>query len=102
MPAHPAQRFYSRSAFFFACLLCRTFAPRSHQLALFLFDRSACKRWLLDWPMAQSKITMHLSFAWWLRPYLRVLAICCVLAGSMPDHEKLEAKVKRAMRITVR
>jgi hypothetical protein len=52
--------------------------------------------------MAQSKITMHLSFAWWLRPYLRVLAICCVLAGSMPDHEKLEAKVKRAMRITVR
>lgn len=59
-------------------------------------------RWLLDWPMAQSKITMHVSFAWWLKPYIYVLAACCILAQREPDPSKLEAKIKRAMRITVR
>jgi len=49
--------------------------------------------------MAQIKLSVR--FAWWLKPYLRVLAFCCVLAGTVPDQEKLEAKIKRAMRVVV-
>ncbi|WP_250501960.1 hypothetical protein [Caballeronia sp. AZ7_KS35] len=41
------------------------------------------------------------TFAWWLRPYLRVLSACCVLAGRAPDEVKLAAKIKRATRITI-
>ncbi|PQV50983.1 hypothetical protein [Paraburkholderia sp. BL21I4N1] len=52
--------------------------------------------------MAQTQIKLSVSFAWWLNPYLRVLAICCILSGNAPDRAKLEAKIKRAMRVVVR
>lgn len=45
---------------------------------------------------------MRVSFAWWLKPYLYVLAFCCVMAGTRLDEVKLVAKIKRATRITVR
>jgi tRNA pseudouridine-54 N-methylase len=54
--------------------------------------------WSAD--MAQ-QIRLSVTFAWWLKPYLRVLAICCVLAGTLPDEAKLMAKIKRAMRLTM-
>lgn len=48
------------------------------------------------------QIKLSVSFAWWLKPYLCVLAACCVLAGTVPDQAKLEAKIKRAMRVIVK
>jgi hypothetical protein len=47
------------------------------------------------------QMKLVVTFAWWLKPYIRVLACCCVLAGRMPDQAKLAAKVKRATRITI-
>ncbi|MDR8400099.1 hypothetical protein NE850_27700 [Paraburkholderia sp. USG1] len=51
--------------------------------------------------MAQTKIKLGVTFAWWLKPYLLVLTVCCVMAGTLPDEAKLLAKIKRAMRVTV-
>ena len=50
---------------------------------------------------AMAQIKLSLPFARWLKPDLRVLACCCVLAGTVPDQEKLQAKIKRAMRVVV-
>ncbi|MFM0256087.1 hypothetical protein [Paraburkholderia sediminicola] len=50
--------------------------------------------------MAQ-QIKLSVTFAWWLKPYLRVLAICCILSGNVPDPAKLQAQIKRAMRVIV-
>lgn len=47
------------------------------------------------------QIKLSVTFAWWLKPYLRVLAPCCLLSGNMPDQAKLQAKIKRAMRVVV-
>jgi hypothetical protein len=52
--------------------------------------------------MPQTQIRLSVTFAWWLKPYLRMLAICCVLSGNEPDPVKLQAKIKRATRVVVR
>lgn len=49
--------------------------------------------------MANSEIKLSVRYAWWLKPYLRVLAFCCVMAGTLPDQAKLEAKIRRAVRV---
>ncbi|MGY6256553.1 hypothetical protein ACXIVK_24085 [Paraburkholderia caledonica] len=51
--------------------------------------------------MAKTQVKLSVTFAWWLKPYIYVLAICAVLAGARPDADKLAAVVKRAMRVTV-
>ncbi|MGP8437170.1 hypothetical protein ACT2FY_13000 [Paraburkholderia fungorum] len=51
--------------------------------------------------MAQQQFRLSVTFAWWLKPYLRVLAICCILSRSVPDQAKLRAKIKRATRVIV-
>ncbi|MGT2433520.1 hypothetical protein ACU4HD_40790 [Cupriavidus basilensis] len=48
-----------------------------------------------------ARIKLSVRYAWWLKPYLRVLAFCCVVAGTQPDQEKLEAKIRRAIRVVV-
>ncbi|WP_175837089.1 hypothetical protein [Burkholderia anthina] len=48
------------------------------------------------------KSEIQISFAWWLKPYLFVLAWFCVVTGQGADEAKLEAKIKRAMRVTVK
>ncbi|MBR8344665.1 hypothetical protein [Burkholderia ambifaria] len=48
------------------------------------------------------KSEIHISCAWWLKPYLYVLAWFCVLTGNVVDEAKLEAKIKRAMRVTIK
>ncbi|MFT0167497.1 hypothetical protein ACLKMY_00515 [Paraburkholderia mimosarum] len=50
----------------------------------------------------QSDIKLSVTFAWWLKPYLFVLAFFCVLTRNAPDPAKLEANIKRGMRVTVR
>jgi hypothetical protein len=47
----------------------------------------------------QIKLSIHI--AWWLKPYLHVLAFFCVLTCNVPDQMKLSAKIKRAMRVTI-
>jgi hypothetical protein len=49
----------------------------------------------------EQQVKLSVTFAWWLKPYLSVLAVCCVLAGTLPDEAKLLAKIKRAIRLTV-
>lgn len=49
--------------------------------------------------MAMPELKLSVKFAWWLKPYLRVLAFFCVMAGTLPDQAKLEAKILRAMRV---
>jgi hypothetical protein len=51
--------------------------------------------------MAQQQFKLSVAFAWWLKPYLSVLAICCILSGNVPDQVKLQAQIKRAMRVIV-
>ena len=48
-----------------------------------------------------TEVKISVRMAWWLKPYLRLLAFCCVLAGTQPDQAKLEAKIRRAMRVVV-
>lgn len=48
------------------------------------------------------KSEIQISFAWWLKPYLYALAWCCVMSGREADPAKLAAKIKRAMRVTVK
>lgn len=50
----------------------------------------------------QTDVKLSVSFAWWLKPYLRVFALCAVLSGRVPDSDKLAAKIARATRVTVR
>ena len=50
----------------------------------------------------QTEMKLSVTFAWWLKPYLRLLAWFCVLTGNEADLAKLEAKIKRAMRVTVK
>ncbi|WP_316150449.1 hypothetical protein [Cupriavidus sp. BIC8F] len=52
-------------------------------------------------PTGTPQVKLSVRFAWWLKPYLKLLAFCCVLAGRLPDQAKLEAKIKRAMRIVI-
>lgn len=52
-------------------------------------------------PTNTPRVRLSIRMAWWLKPYLRVLTVCCVLAGTLPDEAKLLAKIKSAMRVVV-
>ncbi|MBP0714825.1 hypothetical protein ABXK61_16080 [Burkholderia sola] len=45
---------------------------------------------------------LNVTIAWWLKPYLFVLALLCVVTGRVADQAKLEATIKRAMRVTIK
>jgi len=51
--------------------------------------------------VAQTQIKLSVTIAWWLRPYLLVLAFFCVLTRNVPDQAKLEAMIKRALHVVV-
>lgn len=51
--------------------------------------------------MAAHTVRLSVKLAWWLRPYLKLLVFCCVLAGTAPDQTKLKAKVRRGLRVVV-
>ena len=48
---------------------------------------------------APQKLTLHLSFAWWLKPYLAMLVFWCRVMQAEPDWPKVERTVCRAMRL---
>jgi hypothetical protein len=54
-------------------------------------------------PYGGTMATAHLSgtSGWWSKPYLRALASCCVGSDNSPHQAKLQAIVKRAMRVVV-
>lgn len=45
---------------------------------------------------------LSVTIAWWLKPYLFVLALLCVMTGRVANQAKLEATIKRAMRVAVK
>ncbi|MFM0330666.1 hypothetical protein [Paraburkholderia strydomiana] len=51
--------------------------------------------------MAQTQVKLSVTFAWWLKPYVYMLAICAVLVGATPDRDKLARVVKSATRVKV-
>lgn len=51
--------------------------------------------------MAATEFRLECRIAWWLPPYLRLLAFFCWLHGSEPDWEKLERKIKAAVRTRI-
>jgi hypothetical protein len=44
-------------------------------------------------------VTILVSLAWWLKPYLACLTFICKLKGCEPDMDKLRATVKTAIRL---
>lgn len=52
--------------------------------------------------MAQSKLTMHIEFSWWLKLYLRSLILFCNTFNVVPDDDKLENIIMRGCKITCR
>ena len=52
--------------------------------------------------MAQSKLTMHIEFSWWLKLYLRSLIVFCNTFNVMPDDDKLANIIKKGCKITCR
>lgn len=52
--------------------------------------------------MAQSKLTMHIEFSWWLKLYLRSLIIFCNTFNVVPDDSKLANIIKKGCKITCR
>lgn len=52
--------------------------------------------------MAQSKLTMHIEFSWWLKLYLRSLIILCNTFNVVPDDDKLASTIRKGCKITCR
>lgn len=52
--------------------------------------------------MALSPLKVEVRFAWWLTPWLWALVFFCVLTGGRPDMAKLEAVIRRAVRLRCR
>lgn len=40
-------------------------------------------------------------FAWWLKPYMHVLAFLCFVTNQQPDWDKFERTVKKAIRLKI-
>lgn len=51
--------------------------------------------------MTEASVTVSVRFAWWLRPYLAALGFFCAMHGTLPDWNKLERVVQRAVRVKV-
>jgi hypothetical protein len=51
--------------------------------------------------MATANITLTVSVAWWLMPYINTLCFMCQLMGTELDWVKLERILERALRVTV-
>jgi len=51
--------------------------------------------------MATKDLTITITFAWWLRPYLATLITLCRIMGTIPDERQMEATILRAMRANV-
>ena len=53
--------------------------------------------------MASNRVTVHLRvrYAWWLWPYLRILAALADLLEREPDMDKVKRKIERGTRIEV-
>lgn len=45
--------------------------------------------------MAIANLTMRISYAWWVMPYLRAVATFAWLTGMEPDYVKLAETVMR-------
>jgi hypothetical protein len=91
MPAHPAQRFYR--------LLLSSLSPRAALRQTLNRAGAFSIQWVHH--MAQTQVKLSVTFAWWLKPYIYLLAICAVLAGATPDRDKLARVVKTATRVKV-
>lgn len=46
-------------------------------------------------------IRLRVAFAWWLRPYLHLLAWFAFLSDRKPDEAKLKAVIRRGVRLHV-
>jgi hypothetical protein len=47
------------------------------------------------------EVVICLRFAWWFVPYLKALALMCLLMGTEPDYEKVARMAQRALRVRV-
>jgi hypothetical protein len=51
--------------------------------------------------MTHQRLTITISVAWWLAPYLWCLVFVSVLSRREPDWAKLERVIARAIRLRV-
>ncbi|MCY1559659.1 hypothetical protein D9M68_967160 [compost metagenome] len=51
--------------------------------------------------MAITNLTMRISYAWWVMPYLRAVATFAWLTGMEPDCGKIAATVTRGAKFEV-
>lgn len=42
---------------------------------------------------------IEVSIAWWVSPYINVLAFICALTGSEPDMHKVERVIQRGIKL---
>jgi hypothetical protein len=50
--------------------------------------------------MANAPVSVKISIAWWLKPYVFALTFFAALMGATPDAEKLKRTIRRALTIT--
>lgn len=49
--------------------------------------------------MASASITLTVRVAWWVRPYIRAVALFSRMTGLTPDVEKVSRTARRGLRI---
>lgn len=46
-------------------------------------------------------LTLSISLAWWLKPYLRTLAALCHVSGMEPNMERVNYWINKAVSVKV-
>ena len=49
--------------------------------------------------MAHCTITLKVRVAWWVQPYLHMVAWVALFTGRMPNIAKVQARVMRGVRV---
>lgn len=49
--------------------------------------------------MATTQITLHVRFAWWLKPYMCGVIVLAFLTRRPPDMERVVQRISRALKI---
>jgi hypothetical protein len=49
--------------------------------------------------MANTEMEIEVSVAWWVGPYINILAFLCTVTGSEPDMAKVERVIQRGIRL---
>jgi hypothetical protein len=51
--------------------------------------------------MEDADLHLEISVAWWVKPYIYLVAFFCMLANREPDEAKLERMILRGIKMKV-